>query len=74
MNIRYSDYTDGNKNLAPARFDYEGWCLDRLFRPSSFEAEYESGLKYGTTVQRAGSSVQTRFYKLQEETYHEPNR
>lgn len=39
---------------------------------SSFEAEYASRLKYGTTVQRAGNRVQTRLCKRK--TYHEPNR
>ncbi len=84
MNIRYSDYTDGNKNMEPIaplgkgdrRTNLHNQISQALARPSSFEAEYESlpGLKYGTTVQRAGNSVQTGFYKLQEETYHEPNR
>jgi hypothetical protein len=50
----------------------------KAFRPrskSSFEVKYKSLSDLNcTTVQRTGNCVQTTFYKLRDETYHEPNR
>jgi hypothetical protein len=76
--------SDGDKNMEPIaplgkvdrRTNLQHQISQALDRRGGSEVEYKSfsGLKYRITVQRIGNGVQTKFYKLKEETYHEPNR